>query len=154
MGVQSCIIKTDFKVIAVQIEKESIARDAKRKKYLALVRRMENYFKMFTVEHIERSKNVEANKLVKAAARKTTLPSDVFFQTIKDSYVKTIAPEPRMFNVIAREDWRAPIMVYLCHYFDPDNNTGLIKMQQRAKAYQIINSNLHKTSVTAPSFVV
>jgi hypothetical protein len=94
MGVQSCIIKTDFKVIAVQIEKESIARDAKRKKYLALVRRIENYFKMFTVEHIERSKNVEANKLVKAAARKTTLPSDVFFQTIKDSSVKTIVPEP------------------------------------------------------------
>jgi hypothetical protein len=49
------------KVIVVQIEKECIARDTTVLKYLALVKRMENYFRGFSVEYIDRSKNVEAN---------------------------------------------------------------------------------------------
>jgi hypothetical protein len=39
---------------------------------------MENYFKGFTVEHIDRNKNTEADELVKAAAHNTPLPVDVF----------------------------------------------------------------------------
>jgi ribonuclease HI len=74
MGVQNCIMKTDSKVIADQIEKECIARDSMLERYLSLVQRMENYFRGFSIEHIERSRNIEANELVKAAARKTTLP--------------------------------------------------------------------------------
>jgi ribonuclease HI len=37
MGVQSCTLKTDSKVIAGQNEKECIARDATLERYLALV---------------------------------------------------------------------------------------------------------------------
>jgi hypothetical protein len=44
MGVQNCILKTDLKVIAGQIEKECMARDATLERNLATVRRMENYF--------------------------------------------------------------------------------------------------------------
>jgi hypothetical protein len=36
---------------------------------------MENYFRGFSVEHIERAKNTKTDELVKVAARKTTLPS-------------------------------------------------------------------------------
>jgi hypothetical protein len=66
---------------------------------------MENYFRGFLVKHIERKKNTEADKLAKAVARKATLPLDVFFQTIEDSSVKTIEPEPKMVNGIQGEDW-------------------------------------------------
>jgi hypothetical protein len=66
---------------------------------------MENYFRGFSVEHIERNKNVKADELAKAAARKTMLPPDVLFQTIEDSSVKTFEPEPRMVNVIQGDDW-------------------------------------------------
>jgi hypothetical protein len=44
-GVQRCILHTDSKVVAGQIEKECIAREPTLKRYLDLVRRMENYFK-------------------------------------------------------------------------------------------------------------
>jgi ribonuclease HI len=37
MGVQRCILKTDFYVIASQIEKEYIARDETLERYLAAV---------------------------------------------------------------------------------------------------------------------
>jgi hypothetical protein len=40
---------------------------------------MENYFKGFTVEYIERMKNTEADELARAAAKKAVLPPDVFF---------------------------------------------------------------------------
>jgi hypothetical protein len=40
-------------VVAGPIEKECIAREPTLERYLALIRRMENYFKRFTVEYIE-----------------------------------------------------------------------------------------------------
>jgi hypothetical protein len=39
-------------------------------------------------------------------------------------------------------------MAYLRHHYEPDNNIELIRMQQRAKAYQVIRDELYKTSVT------
>jgi hypothetical protein len=56
-----------------------MARDETLERYLPAVRRMENLFKGFTVEHIERTKNTEEDVLVKGAARKAVLLSDVFF---------------------------------------------------------------------------
>jgi hypothetical protein len=41
-------------------------------------------------------------------------------------------------------------MAYLRHYYEPDSNTESIRIQQRAKAYQIIGDELYKTSVTGP----
>jgi hypothetical protein len=64
------------------------------RKYLAIIRRMENYFKGFTVEYIERTKKTEADELAKAVARKTTLPPDMFFQTIEDPSVKIVEWSP------------------------------------------------------------
>jgi ribonuclease HI len=142
MGVQHCILKTDFKVIASQIEKECMARDKILERYLDVIRRMENFFKGFTVEHIERAKNIEADELAKAVARKAVLPPNVFFQVIEDPSIRTIEPEPRMVNVVHGEDWRAPIMANLHYHYEPDNNTELIRMQQRAKEYQIIGDEL------------
>jgi hypothetical protein len=91
---------TDSKVVSGQIEKEYIAREPTLEKYLALVHRMESYFKGFTVEYIERNKNIEANDLVKAPARNTPMPADVFFQVIEDASVKIVMPEPRFINII------------------------------------------------------
>jgi transposase InsO family protein len=67
-----------------------------------------------------------------------------------DPTVKTAEPEPRQVNVVQGEDWRAPIMAYHRHHYEPDSNTELTRMQQRAKAYQIVRDELYKTSVTWP----
>jgi hypothetical protein len=50
-----------------------MARDATLERYLATVRRMENYFKGFTIEYIKRAKNTEADELAKVVARKAML---------------------------------------------------------------------------------
>jgi hypothetical protein len=49
-------------------------RDNFGKIFSPRVRRMENYFKGFTVEHIDRNKNTKTNKLAKGVARKHHFP--------------------------------------------------------------------------------
>jgi hypothetical protein len=150
MGVQCCTLKTDSMLIAGRIKKECMARDESLERYLAVICRMENHFKGFIVEHIERAMNTEVDEMAKAAVRKAVLPPDVFFQLIEDPSVKTVEPEPRMLNIVQGEDWQVPIVAYLHHHYEPDNSTELTKIRQRAKAYQIIGDELHKTSVLRP----
>jgi hypothetical protein len=90
---------------------------------------MENFFNGVTVKHIQTTKNIEVDELAKPTARKAVLPPDVFFQVIEDPSIKTVEPEPRMVNVVQGEDWRAPIMAYLHHHYEPDINIELIRMQ-------------------------
>jgi hypothetical protein len=105
MGVQYCTLKIDSKVVVSQIKKECMARDVTLERYLAVVRRMDNYFKGFTIEYIERMKDIEADELAKAAAKKVVLSPDAFFQVMKDPSVKTIEPEHRIVNITQGQDW-------------------------------------------------
>jgi hypothetical protein len=41
-------------------------------------------------------------------------------------------------------------MAYLHHYCEPNSINEQIRMQQRAKAYQIVANNLYKASVSGP----
>jgi hypothetical protein len=135
-------------VVVGQIEKECIARETTLQRYLSLVRRTENYFKGFTVEYIEQNQKFEADELPKAAAHNTLMPTDVFFQVLEDPSVETVLPEPRVINIIEGEDWRAPQMSYLHHYYELDSKNEQIRMRQRAKDYQIVGNELYKTSIS------
>jgi hypothetical protein len=98
-------------------------------RYLVAIQKMEKFFKGFTVQHIERAKNTEANELAKAAARKAALPLDVFFQIIEDPSLKIVELEPMMINVVQGEDWWAPILAYLRHHYELNSSTELTRMQ-------------------------
>jgi hypothetical protein len=89
---------------------------------------MENHFKSFTVLYIERKRNTKADEFAKVAAYNMPLPVDVFFQVMEDALVKRIELEPRLINIIEGEDWQAPIMAYLRHYYEPHNTTKHIRM--------------------------
>jgi ribonuclease HI len=129
IGVQRCILHTNSKVVAGQIEKECIARGPTLERYLGLVRRIENYFKGFTVKYIEQNKIFEADEPVKAAAHNTPMPADVFFQVLEDASAKTFPSEPRVINIIEGEDSRAPLMSHLRHYYEPDSKNEQTRMQ-------------------------
>jgi ribonuclease HI len=105
--VQTCVLCIDSKVIAGQIEKECITRVPTLRRYLALIRRTECYFKGFTVEYIERTKDAEADELVKAMACNTPSSANIFSQVISDAPIKTVEVEPRVIHLIEGEDWHA-----------------------------------------------
>jgi hypothetical protein len=80
--------------------------------YIQLVRSLERQFKSFTLQHVDRAKNEEADALAKAAARGEALPSDVFYHVIGTPAVRS--PEGlqitndteghRIVNLIMTED--------------------------------------------------
>jgi hypothetical protein len=78
------------------------------------------------------------------------MSTDVFFQVLEDASVKTVLSEPKIINIIEGEDWRAPIMAYLRHYYEPDSKNEQTRMQPRAKDYQIVGNELYRTPVSGP----
>jgi hypothetical protein len=56
--------------------------------YLTAVRGLEKQFKGFTLQHVDRNKNEEANVLAKAAAKGEALPFDVFYHVIDTPAVR------------------------------------------------------------------
>jgi ribonuclease HI len=121
LGVTTCIIKTDSKVVAGQVEKDYAAKDPALMQYLTAVRSLERQFKGFTLQHVDRAKNEEADALAKAAARGEALPSDVFYHVIgtpavhspEGLQITNDAEGHRIVNLIMTEDWRAPITLFM-----------------------------------------
>jgi hypothetical protein len=134
--------------VSGQIEKECIAREPTLERRLALVQRWR------TISWYSRDsrqiEKIEVDDLAKAATRNSPMRPDVFFHVLEDTSVKTVLLEPRLINIIKGEDWRAPIMADIHHYYKPDSTTEKIRMQQWAMAYQIVDNNLYKASISGP----
>jgi hypothetical protein len=115
-------------------------------KYLEKVREMERHFKGYSVQHIPRDENNEANKLARAAARNQVMPPDVFFKIIKEPSVKE--EKPKIVNVIETPDWRVEIMAYLRGHYEPQDELEEKRLKQRARGYAVVNGELYKSGVT------
>jgi ribonuclease HI len=109
LGQQTFTIRTDSKVIQEHIEKESEARNPVLMKYLEKVKEMERHFKGYSVQHIPRDDNNEANKLAKATARNQEMPPDVFFEIIKEPSIKE--SRSKIVNIVETPNWSAEIML-------------------------------------------
>jgi ribonuclease HI len=129
LGVTTCIIRIDSKVVTGQVEKEYSAKDPALMQYLVAIHSLEKQFKGFTLQYVDRAKNEEADALAKAAAKGEALPFDVFYHVIGTPAVRN--PEGlqitqdtkghRIVNLIMAEDWRAPITLYLQGHYHPND---------------------------------
>jgi ribonuclease HI len=146
LGVTTCIIKTDSKVVAGQVEKEYSAKDPALMQYLMVVRSLERQFKGFTLQHVDRARNEEANALAKAAARGEALPSDVFYHVIGTPAVRSLeglqitndTEGHRIVNLIMTEDWWAPITLFLQVYYHPSNVNKAKRLKHQSWDFAII----------------
>jgi hypothetical protein len=148
LGQQTFIIKTDSKVIQEHIEKESEARNPVLMKYLEKVRKMERHFKGYSVQHIPRDDNNEADKLAKAAAGNHAMPPDVFFKIIKEPSIQE--SKPKIVNIVETRDWRAEIMAHLRGHYKPRDELEEKRLKQRARGYAVVDKELYKSGVTEP----
>jgi ribonuclease HI len=150
LGQQNFIIKTDSKVIQERIEKESEAKNSVLMKYLEKVKEMETHFKGYSVQHIPRDDNNEADKLAKAAARNQAIPPDVFFEIIiiKEPSIKE--EKAKIISVVETHDWRAEIMAYLRGHYEPQDELEEKRLKQRARGYAVVNGEVYKSGVTEP----
>jgi ribonuclease HI len=158
LGVTTCIIKTDSKVVASQVKKEYSAKDPALMQYLTTVHSLERQFKGFTLQHVDRAKNEEANTLAKAAARGESLPSDVFYHVIGMPAIRS--PEGlqitndteghRIVNLTMTEDWLAPITLFLQGYYHPSDVNEAKRLKHQSRDFTIIEGQLYKKGVSQP----
>jgi ribonuclease HI len=158
LGVTTCIVKTYSKVVAGQVEKEYSAKDPALMQYLTAVRSLERQFKGFTLQHVDRARNEEADVLAKAAARGETLPSDVFYHVIGTPTVRNPeglqvtndAERHHIVNLIMTEDWRAPITLFLQGYYHPSDVNEAKRLKHGSQDFVLVGDLLYKKGISQP----
>jgi ribonuclease HI len=158
LGVTTCIVKTDSKVVVGQVEKEYSAKDPALMQYLTAVRSLERQFKGFTLQHVDHARNEEADALAKAAARGETLPSDMFYHIIGTPAVRNLvglqvtndAEGHRIVNIIMTKDWWAPITMYLQEYYHPSDVNEAKCLKHRSRDFVLVWGQLYKKGISQP----
>jgi hypothetical protein len=156
LGVTTCIVKTDSKVVAGQVKKEYSAKDPALMQYLMAVRSLERQFKGFTLQHVNHARNEDADALAKAAAGGETLPSDVFYHVIGTPVVRNPeglqvtndAEGHRIVNLIMTEDWWAPITVFLQGYYHPSDVNEAKRLKHRSRDFILVGGQLYKKGIS------
>jgi ribonuclease HI len=158
LGVTTCIVRTDSKVVAGQVEKEYLAKDPALMQYLTAVRSLERQFKGFTLQHVDHAKNEEADALAKAVAKGKDLPSDVFYHVINTPAVRNPeglqitqdAEGHRIINLIMAEDWWAPITLYLQGHYHPSDCNEAKRLKHRSRDFALVEGQLYKQGISQP----
>jgi hypothetical protein len=122
------------------------------------VRSLERQFKGFTLQHVDRAKNEEADALAKTAARGEALPSDVFYHVIGTPAVRN--PEGlqitndteghRIVNLIMTKDWWAPLTLFLQGYYHPSDINEAKRLKHQSWDFALIEGQLYKKGVSQP----
>jgi hypothetical protein len=149
LGASNSLVKCDAEVIKDHVEKESEAKETELVKYLAEVRKMERHFRGFTIEHLPRKRNGEADKLAKKATRGEAMPPDVLFEILTTPSIKPDKQLLNTVNTIASMDWKAPIIAFLRGHYESVETHVLKRMQAHARGYVIKDDNLFKLGVCA-----
>jgi hypothetical protein len=102
-----------------QVEKEYMAREPELVRYLALVRALEWRFHGFTLKHIPRSENSEADELAKAAANNMSMPAGTFYLALASPATKTLAKAFQTVLLTQCKDWRQAIIDALNNISNP-----------------------------------
>jgi ribonuclease HI len=118
LGASNWLVKCDAEVIKDHVEKESEAKESELIKYLVEVRKMERHFQGFTIEHLPRKRNGEADELAKKVARGEAMPPDVFFEILTAPCIRPDKQPLSTVNATANLDWRAPIIAFLHGCYD------------------------------------
>jgi ribonuclease HI len=150
LGASNFLVKCDAEVIKHHVEKESEAKEPELVKYLAEVRKMERHFQGFTIEHLPKKRNGEADELVKKAARGEAMPLDVFFEILTTPSIKPDKQPLSTVNTIASMNWRAPIIAFLRGHYELVKTHDLKRMQARTSGYVLKDDSLFKLGVCAP----
>jgi ribonuclease HI len=113
LGVKTCIVKTDSKIVAGQIEKIALQKSSSSYYTSQPCEVLKKRFRGLTTQHIDRNKNDEVGALAKATARGDPLPSDVFYRIMDKPAIIHPDFDPKAVNFIMPEDWRGSIMIYI-----------------------------------------
>jgi hypothetical protein len=124
--------------------------------YHTTVHGLKKQFKGFTLQHVNRNKNEEADALAKAAAKGEALPSNVFYHVIitpdvcnpDGLQITQDAEGHRIVNLIMTEDWRASITLYLQGHYHPTNRNEAKRLKHRSWDFIRVEGQLYNKGIS------
>jgi hypothetical protein len=75
-----------------------------------MVRALEQRFKGFTLQHIPRLENAEAEKLAKVTVNNLPILKGTFYQVLRSPAIEIVAKAFQIVLLTQCEDWRQAIM--------------------------------------------
>ena len=94
---------------------------------------MEQRFEGFTLKHIPRSENAEADELAKAAANNLPLPPNTFYQILKSLATAETSKANKPILHLQNEDWRKAITEFLEGKTTEEDEAKAARIQARAR---------------------
>jgi hypothetical protein len=108
-----------------------------------MVRALEQRFQGFTLKHIPRSKNVEADALAKAAANNLPIPEGTFYQVLGSPAIETASKAFQMVLLTECEDWRQAITYTLHNVSNPEDEANAARMVARVRMHHSSEGEEH-----------
>jgi hypothetical protein len=112
-----------------------------------MVRALEQRFKRFTLKHIPRSENVEADELAKAAANNLPMSEGTFYKVLRSLAIETRMKPFQIVLLTEFEDWRQAIVDSLNNVCTIKDEASEARMTTRARSYTMIDDTLYKKGV-------
>ncbi|XP_057540552.1 uncharacterized protein LOC130818402 [Amaranthus tricolor] len=145
-GAKELAAFSDSQLIVGQVNGEFEAKDDSMKMYLQQVKDFVPKFDKFTLEHIPRSQNAQADSLAKlASSADTSAARDIIWEVLPNPSINF------MINTIDRsETWMEPYVKYLQDQTLPQDENQAKMLQKKAKWFELHEGTLYKKSYTHP----
>ncbi|XP_057517953.1 uncharacterized protein LOC130798872 [Amaranthus tricolor] len=145
-GAKELAAFSDSQLIVGQVNGEFEAKDDSMKMYLQQVKDFIPKFDKFTLEHIPRSQNAQADSLAKlASSADTSAARDIIWEVLPNPSINF------MINTIDRsETWMGPYVKYLQDQTLPQHENQAKMLQKKAKWFELHEGTLYKKSYTHP----
>jgi hypothetical protein len=115
-----------------------------------LVRALERRFQGFTLKHIPRSENAEADELAKVVANNLPMPQGTFYQVLRSPATETATKAFQTVLLTECEDWRQVIIDSMNNVCTAEDEASTTRMTARARSYTMIDGILYKKGVVQP----
>ncbi|XP_057550632.1 uncharacterized protein LOC130828685 [Amaranthus tricolor] len=137
---------SDSQLIVGQVNGEFEAKDDSMKMYLQQVREFVQKFDKFTLEHIPRSQNAQADSLAKlASSAETSAARDIIWEVLPNPSLNF------MVDTIDRsETWMEPYIEYLRSQTLPQDECQAKMLRKKARWFEFHEGTLYKKSYTHP----
>ncbi|XP_057543991.1 uncharacterized protein LOC130823388 [Amaranthus tricolor] len=144
-GAKNLSAFSDSQLIVGQVNGEFEAKDDSMKMYLQQVKEFVQKFDKFTLEHIPRSQNAQADSLAKlASSAETSAARDIIWEVLPNPSINF------MVNTIDRSDtWMEPYIKYLRNQTLPQDKSQANMLQKKARwrmRYTSGSANCHRES--------
>ena len=146
VGAKTLYTFSDSQFIVGQVNGEFEAKDDGMKMYLQQVKEFVKKFDKFTLVHIPRSQNAQADSLAKlASSAETSAACDIIWEVLPNPSINL------MVNTIDRSEmWMEPYIKFLRNQTLPRDENQAKVLQKKARWFELHEGTLYKNHIPIP----